>query len=164
MSIDQISQSSGAYQVQKNYMDSKRKAAPNKDESGKVASKADKVEISEDAKKMIHSDNLIQNSVDAVMDLPEEDVREDVVRQSEMRIVTGHYDRKDVLEKIVEFLIERDETLENQPYPQTIESLTAAKSEDIHINNLELIQKRIAEDFYDQIDVLDNIASKLLGV
>jgi hypothetical protein len=165
MSIDQISQSSGAYQVQKNYLDAKRKAAaPSKEETPKISPKADKVEISEDAKKMITSDNLIQEGLDAVKNLPEEPIREDRVRQSEVRIVTGHYDRKDVLEKIVDFLIERDDALENESFPLTMETLTENQASDIRYDRLELIQQRITDNFYDQIEVLDNIAGKLLGV
>lgn len=163
MSIDQITQSSGAYQVQKGYLDAKRKAAPQKEEATKAAPRADKVEISEDAKKMINADQLIQEGVDAVQKLPDEEVRQDMVRKSEYRVATGHYDRQDVLEKIVDFLIQQDNAIEKLPYEMKAESLPPDVVGENQINRLELIHQRIADNFYDQAEVLGTIADKMLG-
>ena len=159
MTIEHVSEGRGAHSIQKGYLDSKRKLDSAKSEGQEKSSPgADQVEISKDAKRLSQRDSLIQELRTSLESMPE--VREERVRAVEERVTADHYERREVLERLADALLEGSEDLES---PGAKASDESPDNTDVRLEKIEQVQTRIAQGYYDREDIIETLVQILLG-
>ena len=159
MTIEHVSEGRGAHSIQKGYLDTKRKLDSAKSEGKeKTSSGADQVEISKDAQRLRQRDSLIQELRASLEKIPE--VREEKVRAVEERVTADHYEKREVLERLAEALLEGSGDFETS---HAQDSGASQDKSDIRFDLIEQAQDRIAQGYYDREDILETLVQILMG-
>ena len=164
MTVEHISEGFGAHQIHKGYFDAKRKTESAKEgENHSSTSASDRVEISNDARRLMERDSLVGRVRNVLGDAPE--VRQEKVRQAVERLVMGLYEQREVLERIAESLLGggREIRLSSDGKEGSQEVLSTEDVDDgIRWDKIREVEERMNQGFYDQVDVLESIVARLI--
>lgn len=156
MTIENISEGLESHQISKRYLDTKRKIESQKeDDTTSSAPRSDKVEISEDARRLMKQDSLVRSLEEDLKNVPESEVRQEKIERAEAREQLGHYERKEVLEKVVEAVLKEVGGMGNSESP-------AIEDTEVHWDKIKEVEKRVEERFYESREVLNTIIDILL--
>jgi len=167
VSVEHISEGLGSHQVQKGYLDAKRKTESDKNEESKrsIASDSDRVEISEKAKKLAEKNIQAQQLKDDLNKMPEPELRQDKIRQAEVREHTGHYEQQDVQEKIVKSVLDKLGSMKGFEQSGGTET-DATQQPDVELrwDKIREVSQRIEELYYERQEIMESIIDRLLGL
>ena len=166
VSVEHISEGLGSHQVQKGYLDAKRKTESDKNEESKrsTASDSDRVEISEKAKRLAEKNAQAQQLRDDLNKLPESELRQDKIRQATVREQTGHYERKDIQEKIVKSVLDKLGSMEAMEQSDPNETDASQQSDvELRWDKIQEVARRIEELYYERKEIMESIIDRLLG-
>ena len=167
MSVEHISEGLGSHQVQKGYLDAKRKTESDKKEEpkGATTSDSDRVDISEKAKQLAEKNTQAQHLRDDLNKLPESELRQDKIRQAEVREWTGHYERQDVQEKIVKSVLDKlgsMKALEQSDLNET--DVSQQPDVELRWDKIQEVSRRIEVLYYERKEIMDSVIDRLLGL
>jgi hypothetical protein len=167
VSVEHISEGLGSHHVQKGYLDAKRKTESDKNEEPRQStdSDSDRVEISENAKRLAEKNTQAQQLKDDLNKLSEPELRQDKIRQAEIREWTGHYERQDVQEKIVKSVL--DQLGSMKALEQSVLNETdVSQQPDIELrwDKIQEVSKRIEALYYERKEIMDSVIDRLLGL
>jgi len=158
MSVEHIPPGS-VYRASKNYFDAKKKEAkPVKDKGVSKTSSSDKVEISRQARDLNKKEAILLELKEALRKLPGTEVREDRIKQAVTRMITGYYNRGFVQEKTAESMLLQP-GVDKASHPK----YSKAASGDVDWQKIKQVQKRIMDNYYDSINVIEEVVNKLLS-
>ena len=165
MSVENISAGLGPYQILKGYLNAKGKVRLPKEEdkSSNITSSADRVEISEDAKKLAETVSLVERLRVELKGIPEPEVRREKIEQALARIHTGHYGDKKVLDEIIDVLLQESEETESFDALVNEKDMASSVDAEVRWDKIQEVGKKIEELFYERREVLDTIIDRLLG-
>lgn len=162
MTVEHISENLGPRASKIQYLDGKRKVES--EDSEKKPSPAgpgdkDQVEISENAKKLMSRDVLLERMEEQARDA--DDIREEKIKRAEIRLMIDYYNKKEVLEKVAESLLGGAEKAEAADAESSIQRNTAS---DIRWDLVRQAEDRMRRGFYEDPTVIMSVVDKLLGL
>jgi len=164
MSIENISDHIGAHPTRKGYLDSKQKVdTKGKEKKSDGVDSSDRVEISETGKRLAEQDSSIQKVERDSSQLLGNEIRPDKIRQAKIRSRTGHYNKKVVLEKIVDYLLKAGVAPADSSSADDISNTAPNDHINIRWEKIEEVELKISKGVYDQRDILESIVRKLLS-
>jgi hypothetical protein len=165
MGLEHISEGYGSSQINRSYLEAKQKLdSKNKDvRDAKPSSSSDHVEISEDAKRLSEKDETVQRTKDALGQLPDNaGTRYDKVREAMVQILTGYYEQRDVIAKVVDALLETSPNAVLSGETGTTGPGSTGQVDPAQVIRLAEVEKKIAEGYYERPDVIEAVATRLL--
>ena len=164
MSVEHISEGLGSHQIQKAYLDAKQKAESTKKESqDSAATQSDRVEISEDAKRLAEKNALAQRAKESVESLPEPELRHAKIHQTMARKQTGYYERKEVLDKTASEILNKESHIESPGTAENERNESISEDAELRLEKIREVEKRIQESYYERKEVVESIIDRLLG-
>lgn len=167
MSVEHISEGFGSHQVQKGYLDAKRKTESDKKEEpkGATTSDSDRVEISEKAKQLAEKNTQAQQLKEDLNKLPEPELRQDKIRQATAREQTGHYEHSEVQEKIVKSVLDKLGSMEALEQSGRDEAgISQEPDVELRWDKIQEVSRRIEESYYERKEIMESIIGRLLGL
>lgn len=161
MTVEHISEGMGAHQVQKGYLDAKKKTESPQKETKAPTKASDRVEISKDAKKLMEQDTLVrkmQGGMDKVQGPP---IRYDKIQLAETRARTGHYQQKDVLDKIASAILREGGGAESLDSTQKLGQISEPE---VRMDKIQEVNERIQHQYYERQEVYETVIDRLLNV
>lgn len=165
MSIENISEGMGPYQILKGYLNAKGKTKSSKEEdtSSNMTSSADRVEISEDAKKLAERISLVERLKEEMKSIPEPEIRREKIGQALARMHSGYYGDKEVLDELIDALLKEGEETKSPDALGNVKVLSAGSDAEIRWDKIQEVGEKIEKLFYDRREVIDTIIDRLLG-
>jgi len=167
VSVEHVSEGFGSHQVQKGYLDAKRKTESDKNEESKrsTGTDSDRVEISEKAKQLAEKNIQAQQLKDDLNKLPEPQLRQDKIRQAAVRERTGHYERQDVQEKIVRSVLDKLGSMDGSEQSGGTETDATQQSDvELRWDKIQEVSRRIEALYYERQEIMESIIDRLLGL
>lgn len=166
MSIENISEGLGSHHILKGYLNAKGKTKTPKEEENKspnISQSADRVEISENAKKLADRVSLVERLREELKGIPKSEIRREKIEQAMNRIHAGYYGDKEVLDEVIDVLLKESEGIES--FGSTVDSEVTVSDSDPEISwdKIQEVGQKIEELFYERREVLETIVDRLLG-
>jgi len=155
MSIENISEVLGSHQIPKGDLNSKQKTRSKEKEETSSKIRQDRVEISEDAQKLMR-----QSASDRQLQKVEEESAESKLRENTdnplPRIQTDSGERQETIKKIMESFTKENGDL-TSPGPIEVDA-------EVRLTKIQEVGRRIEAHFYQKKDVVNAIIDKLLNL
>ncbi len=161
MTVEHISEGMGAHQVQKGYLNAKKKVESPQKETKASAKASDRVDISSDAKKLMEQDSLVRKMQGGMDKTAEPPIRSDKVQLAEIRTRTGHYNKKEVLDKIASALLREGGGAESLGSTQDLGKLSEPE---VRLEKIQEVEKRIQHQYYERQEVYKTVIDRLLNL
>lgn len=164
MSIENISEGLGSHQILKGYLNAKGKTKTPQEEKNKssdISQSADRVEISENAKKLADRISLVERLREELKEVPRSEIRREKIEQALSRIHAGYYGDKKVLDEVIDILLKESEGMES--FGIAGESKVSDSDPEISWDKIQEVGQKIEELFYERREVLETIVDRLLG-
>jgi len=159
MSVENITPGSGMYRASKGYFDAKKRTVQSEKNADKASgTTSDNVQISGTAREMRQKQLLAGEFTDMLKNLPEPGVRQDKIGTAVSNIMNGYYDKESVQNQTAGAL------MDEQAGPAENTALAPeTDTADLDHQKIEDVQKKILENYYDNIEVIETVVDKLLN-
>ena len=155
MSVENISEGLGSHQVQKGFLNSKQKTRSKDKEEASSPSPVDRVEISEDAKRLAKEGPLVQQSGQTDKDIQYSKLQGQGYDPL-TKITWDSSEQKETVKKIIETYMKENGSL------SSLES--GEVDSEVRLSKIQEVGRRIEAQYYKSRDVVSAIVDKLLGL
>lgn len=155
MSIENISEGLGSHQIQKGYLNSRQKSRSEEKEETSSKIHQDRVEISEDAQRLMRQSSSDQQSREVERESAESKLRENTGK-SLSRIQRDSSEWQETIKKIQEKFTKENGGL-TSPGPTEVNA-------EVRWTKIQEVGRRIEAHFYQRKEVVNAIIDKLLNL
>ena len=164
MNIDHIAESYGGQAIRSAGIEPRKRADEKKaQETQNAQSPSDQIQISEEAKALKAKAGLMATAMDALEKTPEPELPAAKVSQVLARIMSDHYNSRQVLESIASSLLDDGMQLAKETRELSGGGAAQASEEMLSPQKAEWVQDRLDSGFYEQNEVFDAIIRELFS-
>lgn len=164
MNIDHIAESYGGQSLRSAGLEPKKRVEEKKGQEAESAkSPSDRIQISDEAKALKEKAGLMATALQDLEKAPEPELSNAKVTEVLARIMSDHYNSRQVLESIAASLLDDGMQLAKEAGSTARGGVVDATPDDLSPQRVEQIQNRLDSGFYEQNEVFDAIVRELFS-